>query len=258
MHKTGKWEEGYFGGSDYEILEGTPGQRIIDWYADFLVDALGLKPGCRVLDCGSGRGHYAMALAKRGCNVTGVDVSEYMIEKGLRLAREETRLTIIKMDFRRMTFRDEFDAVVSISNSLGYGTREDDAEAIRCMVRALKPGGMLLVDLHNLACYRTKYQGQRWWHETAEEFILSTVKYEEAEQRLICRDVIVPKTGGLPREYPSSFKEYPPAEIQAVLEGAGLRDIVFYGDACTTDAGPLFSEPGFNERSNVMIVTGMR
>ena len=42
---------------------------------DFLVDALGLEPGMRVLDAGCGPGRHALALARRGIEVVGVDLS---------------------------------------------------------------------------------------------------------------------------------------------------------------------------------------
>ena len=42
---------------------------------DFLVDALGLEPGMRVLDVGCGPGRHSLALARRGIAVHGVDLS---------------------------------------------------------------------------------------------------------------------------------------------------------------------------------------
>ena len=45
----------------------------------FLVDALGLETGERVLDVGCGPGRHALALARRGIDVVGVDLSEEFI-----------------------------------------------------------------------------------------------------------------------------------------------------------------------------------
>lgn len=46
---------------------------------DFVLHALGLSPGNRVLDAGCGTGHFAIALAERGCRVDGIDLSPEMI-----------------------------------------------------------------------------------------------------------------------------------------------------------------------------------
>src|SRR5579864_6822389 len=50
----------------------------------FLMDELGLRPGMRVLDVGCGPGRHARALAARGIEVVGLDVSERFVA----LARE--------------------------------------------------------------------------------------------------------------------------------------------------------------------------
>src|SRR3954469_24093478 len=52
---------------------------------DFLVDALELRPGMRVLDAGCGPGRHSLALARRGIAVVGVDASPDFVE----LARSE-------------------------------------------------------------------------------------------------------------------------------------------------------------------------
>src|SRR5215218_1037002 len=53
----------------------------------FLVDALGLHEGERVLDVGCGPGRHALALARRGIDVVGVDLSEDFVA----LAREAAK-----------------------------------------------------------------------------------------------------------------------------------------------------------------------
>lgn len=50
--------------------------------ADFLVEALGLEPGDRVLDLGCGPGRHVWALAERGIDVVGLDVARRFLEVG--------------------------------------------------------------------------------------------------------------------------------------------------------------------------------
>src|SRR5262245_46375377 len=56
---------------------------------DFLIGALELVPGQRVLDAGCGPGRHSLALARRGFEVIGVDLSEDFIALARHAAAEE-------------------------------------------------------------------------------------------------------------------------------------------------------------------------
>ncbi|MEZ4499533.1 MAG: class I SAM-dependent methyltransferase [Thermomicrobiales bacterium] len=58
-----------------ENAASTDRRRELDrWQA-----ALALRPGCRLLDAGCGSGHFSIAWARRGCEVTGIDLSREML-----------------------------------------------------------------------------------------------------------------------------------------------------------------------------------
>jgi SAM-dependent methyltransferase len=50
-------------------------------YLDRVTRRLNVSPGSRILDAGCGTGHFAIALARRGYEVTGVDLSPAMLER---------------------------------------------------------------------------------------------------------------------------------------------------------------------------------
>ena len=102
----------------------------------FLVEHLDLKPGMRVLDVGCGPGRHARALAARGIEVVGVDISPRFIE----LASEDAPAgaSFVVGDARALAYDSEFDAVISLCQG-GFGlVRGDDASVLDGMVRAVK------------------------------------------------------------------------------------------------------------------------
>src|ERR1700759_3528704 len=62
----------------YSFTKGTAQE------VDFLVDALGLAPGQRVLGVGCGPGRHAHELARRGVTVHGVDISHRFVDLARR------------------------------------------------------------------------------------------------------------------------------------------------------------------------------
>ena len=110
---------------------------------EFLVPALGLEPGMRVLDVGCGPGRHAHALAERGMLVHGVDVSQPFVD--IAIAGAPAGATFERLDARRMSFDAEFDAVVCLcQGAFGLMTAEgDDAAVVAGIANALRPGGRL-------------------------------------------------------------------------------------------------------------------
>ena len=110
----------------------------------FLIDALGLRRGQRVLDVGCGPGRHAVALAQEGLAVTGVDVSRRFLDLAADQARRaKVSASFFEVDARQMPFDEEFDAVISICQGAFGLMGADDPLVLRRMTEALKPGGRL-------------------------------------------------------------------------------------------------------------------
>jgi demethylmenaquinone methyltransferase/2-methoxy-6-polyprenyl-1,4-benzoquinol methylase len=107
-----------------------------------LIGLVGPPRGLRVLDLATGTGDIAFALAERGAEVVGLDVTHRMIE--LAHAKRDGRIParFLVGDMLALPFPSRsFDAV-----TVGYGLRNvpDLAVAIDEIARVVKPGGRLL------------------------------------------------------------------------------------------------------------------
>jgi len=77
-----------------------------------LIESKGIKP-CKVLDIGCGEGFYAIYLASKGFEVTGMDISENAIELSKENAEEQgVKIKFIAMDVADLDkINDKFDFV---------------------------------------------------------------------------------------------------------------------------------------------------
>lgn len=99
--------------------------------------------GARVLDVGCGSGLLARKLLAAGFGVCGVDASPAMIELA-RAHAPGAEFEIVRLPHALP----QCDAVVSTGHVLNYlDTREAIADALRDMARAVRPGGLLALDL---------------------------------------------------------------------------------------------------------------
>ena len=110
-----------------------------------LVDQVNPLPGQRVLDVATGTGMVAFALARRGCEVVGLDQSPDMLATARRRLDANPqlagRMTFIQGEAERLPFDDgEFDAL-TFTYLLRYV--DDRAATMRELARVVKPNGRI-------------------------------------------------------------------------------------------------------------------
>ena len=115
----------------------------------FLLDALGLSPGDRLLDVGCGPGRHSLEFARRGVVAVGYDISQRFVDLGNAAALAEgVPATFARVDARSIGDVDCYDSVISLCQG-GFGLlgRDEDgaadADVLARMARALKPGGRM-------------------------------------------------------------------------------------------------------------------
>ncbi|MFQ5790085.1 MAG: class I SAM-dependent methyltransferase [Acidobacteriota bacterium] len=125
----------------------------------FLDKQLRAGGGRRVLDCGCGPGRHAVALARLGFEVTGLDVSLVMLERARVYAQEQG----VEVDFVEGRFESlaerlpeaHFDGLLCLGNSLSAtGSTSAVGAALREFARVLRPGAIAVtqtVDFETVA-----------------------------------------------------------------------------------------------------------
>jgi len=133
--------------------------------SDWLWTKLGLQPGMHICDITCGPGLYAVELARRGCQVTGIDFSPAAIAYAKELAKSEGlahACTFIEEDVRTVNLpAGEFDAALFLYGQLAVFPQTDAQALLAKSAQALKPGGRLCVEL--LDQERIDKTSRTWW-----------------------------------------------------------------------------------------------
>jgi cyclopropane fatty-acyl-phospholipid synthase-like methyltransferase len=154
------WEEFFDHHAPVYMQNGFTGNTLAE--VDFLIELLALPAGCSVLDMGCGTGRHSIELARRGFSVTGVDLSEGMLNEARKTA-EAAGVTVewIQEDATQYRGERRFDAAICLcEGAFGLiGPQESGAEhdlaILRSVRRALKPDSpFLLTALNGLRIIR--------------------------------------------------------------------------------------------------------
>jgi ubiquinone/menaquinone biosynthesis C-methylase UbiE len=115
--------------------------------AELLCDAADLRAGDRVLDVATGTGNAAIAAARCGAKVLGIDYVATLLERArIRSMAEGLVAEFRQGDAESLPLEDgAFDAVISV---FGVMFTPDQEQAAREMVRVCRPGGTIA-----LACW---------------------------------------------------------------------------------------------------------
>jgi ubiquinone/menaquinone biosynthesis C-methylase UbiE len=110
--------------------------------AEQLVDNADLHAGWHVLDVATGSANGAIAAARLGCTVVGIDYVPELLERGrTRAAAEGLAIELIEGDAEALPFADEsFDAVTSVFGSMFAPNHQQTANEL---LRVSKPGGTI-------------------------------------------------------------------------------------------------------------------
>ncbi|NLS94398.1 MAG: class I SAM-dependent methyltransferase [Planctomycetaceae bacterium] len=153
-HPAWQWNEIQQVGTDYsDVAEVERYEQRMGEFRDLpaedaaILDTLALAKGARILEIGTGTGHFARAAAKAGYCVTALDVSTAMLQYAEDRAKADG---LTGLEFRHAGFLtlsaapSTFDAAVSVA-VLHHLPDLWKAVALANIHRALKPGGRFLL-----------------------------------------------------------------------------------------------------------------
>ena len=229
MIKMKQWYEELFTNyaDKYEkeiYTQGTMGE------VDFIEKEINYDKNCKILDIGCGTGRHDIELAKRGYNVTGIDLSESMLEKAKEKAEKAAvNLNLQLADARKLQFENQFDLVIMLCEG-AFSLMETDEmnfEILKNAAKALKKNGKLIF---------TTLNGLYPLYHSVKDFINSNAVEGVSERNsfdlMTFRDIStfeVEDDDGNPMVLRCNERYYVPSEITWLLKSLNFNKIDIFG-----------------------------
>ena len=223
-----RWWENFFSGVALDVWRQLRTDQNTKPEADFIERVSQLKPGAHVLDVPCGNARLCFEMIGRGYSATGVDLSQEFLEEARQVAEErglDVRLEC--RDMRDLPWSEEFDAACCLGISFGYLDEQGNRDFAKAVCRALKPGGIFIVDTNKILEIVLPTLEKRRWAQLQDITLLLENRYNMTESRLDTEYTFL-RNGQKDTRF-TSQRTYSYRELCAMMHDAGFSKCVGYG-----------------------------
>ncbi len=187
-----------------------------------IIDTLDLHVDGTILDLACGEGRYTALFNDLGYDVTGMDLSETLIECG---KERYPGLNLRTGDMRDI--HGTFDVVLSLFTSFGYfDTDEENEKVFHSVSNALIPGGVFWLDFLNAGRLEDSLIPRSVTHPLPG---VEVVENRKIENHRIIKEIRFTKNGE-ETLYKESVRLFTRPRLEQMFEGNGFRLIDGFGD----------------------------
>jgi len=206
--------------------------------AEHLVELVGVKSG-RLLDLCCGPGRHAIPLSRLGFQVTGVDLSRYLLDKA-RARADEAKAAVdwVLSDMREFVEPGAFDVVVNLATSFGYfAVQADDMRVLKNMVESIHDEGAVVLHMVGKEALAEQLPLNRQpTHEHDGSLLIQRVEILDDWCRARSEWLLV--RGDKAERFSFEHTLYSARELRELMNWAGLSDVKLYGGLDGRPYGP--------------------
>jgi 2-polyprenyl-3-methyl-5-hydroxy-6-metoxy-1,4-benzoquinol methylase len=222
------WWRTWFGRGYLDLYDEVLGART-PLEIDAIEALLQLRPPLRILDLPCGQGRHSIELARRGYDVTGVDLSPYL----LGVARERAIASGVHVRWRSGDMREPiagetFDLVLNLFTSFGYFEEEaDDRSVIRSAAAMLEPAGRFVLEVINGERIMARFE-EREWFTVGQAAVLDQRTLDRSARRMVVERTV--STPGETEVNVHAVRLYTGSGLVGALRASGFDRVELYGD----------------------------
>ncbi|MFO7613887.1 MAG: class I SAM-dependent methyltransferase [Bacteroidales bacterium] len=208
------------------FTQGTIGE------CDFIEKEISYDKELKIIDIGCGTGRHSIELSKRGYSMTGIDLSESLLEKAREKATQSgLQIDFLRHDARNLPFENQFDVAIMMCEG-GFPLMETDEmnfEILKNVTKSLKNRSkFIFTTLNGLF---PLFHSINDFH--ADGSVDGNATYDSKNFDLMTfRDYNITKVtddSGAEKELECNERYYVPSEITWLLKTLGFAKIEIFG-----------------------------
>ncbi len=212
----------YFDGYYKEIWKTIIPDELTIKEVDFIIPYFKLVAGSKVLDLMCGYGRHAIALAKKGIEVTAIDNQDEYINEIIKASQADALpIKAENTDVLSYTDSQQYDLAMCMGNSLNFFNAADTSQLLRNVALQLKPGGSLMINSWSIAEIAIKNFSARSWSTIKDYKFLTQSEFLFHPTRIETESIIIDAEGKTETRMAIDYI-FSLNEMESMLSDAGL------------------------------------
>lgn len=220
------WYSEWFNSPYYHKLYFDRDEKEAAAFIKRLLENLSPPPKSRMLDVACGKGRHSKILASLGHHVTGIDISPDSIAIAKKF--EKNSLEFFVHDMRLPFYINYFNYAFNFFTSFGFfKTRREHDDAIRTIVKSLKPGALFVIDYLNV-----HYAEDQLVHDEVKKIDSTTYTIHRWDDETHFYKKIKAEDAALsrPLEYTEQVAKFSLGDFNDMLSYQGMQVKEVFGD----------------------------
>ncbi len=221
------WYKDWFNSENYLKVYSHRDESEAEKLVELIVQTFSIKSDSKILDMACGSGRHAVIFAKKGFDVTAVDLSQRLMSE----AKENAIQNDVKIDFVLSDILDfettkRFNLALNLFTSFGYF--DNDEENFRVILKAydlLMDGGYFVIDYFNKNYLLKNLIPTSVFSENG----LRITQKRSIQENRVVKNISI-DNNGLVEEFYESVRLYSYDELIAYIKKAGFTILKEYGD----------------------------
>lgn len=193
-----------------------------------MINLLKINKNDNLLDVCCGFGRHSNLFAKKGFNVTGIDITKKYIDRAIKEKTFPGNPDFKLQDLLTYKEDSKFDAAINIFTSFGLlNDEEDEIIGLENVYKALKNGGKYLIDIQGKELLCRDYE-QNIWFESGDVKVFLEYTILNSFTTLRSRWLYYKNEKMFEKSFDTRI--YSALELATLLSSVGFKSVDIYGD----------------------------